>query len=113
MSDAYKVNISEFGKELEEFKENKESEVVNFIETWTQKIEAINEEIKVLLPKALTAGLSYAYSEKKKDEVGEGTKHSKSFHQSILYLVIISLIPFVVNIVRKRHSNPTGHVRGQ
>lgn len=92
-------NIVDFGKELDEFKENKKNEVINFIATWTNKIEAINKKITELLPNALTAGLSHAYSVKKEAEEAERNRHSNSFHKSILFLVVISLIPFVVNIV--------------
>jgi hypothetical protein len=58
---------------------------------------SIVKEIKDLLPQALTVGLSYAYSEKRENEIKENEKLVKSFNLSIFFLVLISLIPFGVS----------------
>jgi len=95
-----KTDITNFSDDISSFKESKEAEIVNFIENWTHKIEGINKKITDLLPNALTAGLSSAYSIKKEAEENEADKHNTNFHKSIFWLVIISLIPFAVNIVQ-------------
>lgn len=57
----------------------------------------IVKEIKDLLPDALTAGLSHAYSEKRNNEIKENKVLMKNFNKAILFLVLISLIPFSVS----------------
>lgn len=47
----------------------------------------------------MTAGLSSAYSEKREAEIAEGKNFNSDFRLSILYLVLCSLIPFVVGVV--------------
>lgn len=92
-------NIKEFENELVDFKENKKEEIVDFIKNWAGKIENISDQITELLPNALTAGLSHAYSVKKGHEELEGKRHDKIFFISIIGLVTISLIPFIVNFI--------------
>lgn len=94
-----KANIKEFKEDLSTFKESKEKEVVDFIESWAHKIEGINKKITELLPNALTAGLSHAYSIKKDAEEVESVNHIRIFHKSIFGLIIVSLIPFIINII--------------
>lgn len=99
-----KDNVKKFDKELTLFKEGKEKEVNNSIETWSKNIEGINKKITQLLPNALTAGLSHAYSDKKEAEEVEARKHTKSFHKFINWLVLVSLIPFGVNVILWRQG---------
>lgn len=54
----------------------------------------IVKEIESLLPNALTAGLSAAFSKKKNDEVKSSTKLQNRFFVGIAILTIISIIPF-------------------
>lgn len=72
--------------------ENNNSEFNTFIENNKRTYEGIEKQIKDLLPKSLTAGLSSEYSKKKRYEIHESNVLSKRFMQSILVLVIISLI---------------------
>lgn len=77
--------------------ENNNSEFNTFIENNKRTYEGIEKQIKDLLPKSLTAGLSSEYSKKKRYEIHESNVLSKRFMQSILVLVIISLIPFTLS----------------
>ena len=70
----------------------------DFIEKKESKYTSLVQEIEKLLPKALTAGLSHAFSEKRKSEIGEGKELSKKFSKAIIGLVFISFIPFMVSI---------------
>ena len=58
----------------------------------------IKTKIESLLPDALTAGLSSAYSEKNKIEKEEEKEHRKTFVQGIVGLIGVSIIPLAVSI---------------
>lgn len=67
--------------------------------TWESTYDSIVQKIQELLPKALTTGLSYAFSEKKDKEIEERKRYERSFVISIGLLVIVSLIPVAVSIL--------------
>lgn len=67
-------------------------------ESWTKRHETLNTKIESLLPKALTKGLSEAYSVKKEEEKSEGNKINRTFYAAIIIMVLISAIPFVVSL---------------
>ncbi|HRB71188.1 MAG TPA: hypothetical protein PK776_05005 [Flavobacterium sp.] len=69
------------------------------IEDWDIKYKKLNKEIEDLLPKALTAGLSHAFSEKKKDEDASYEKHKTQFGIGIRGMIAVSLIPFLISII--------------
>ncbi|MBU2972016.1 hypothetical protein KO527_22010 [Pseudoalteromonas sp. C2R02] len=105
---AEKINILKEG--VEQFKETSMTEIASFIsdtkdevaaliEDKSANIEAVELKINTLLPNALTAGLSYAYEEKKKEEELNYTNLSKHFSKCITALVCISLIPVIFNLV--------------
>lgn len=75
---------------------NEKSEEVS--KTWTDRHQALNAKIESLLPKALTAGLSQAYSLKKDEEKLEGGKINKTFFVAISVMVLVSAIPFGVSL---------------
>ena len=77
-----------------------EQEYDETLEKWNKEHGAILERIEDLLPRALTTGLSYAYSDKKKIEVTDYNKFTGNFKWSIGGLVAVSLIPFAFSIVR-------------
>ncbi|WP_338792445.1 hypothetical protein [Bernardetia sp. MNP-M8] len=70
----------------------------NTIEEWNLSYELIEKKINNLLPRALTTGLSYAYSDKKKEEEVLFDKSSRLFNKSIIGLVGVSLIPFFISL---------------
>ncbi len=63
---------------------------------WIKRYRSLEKEIQDLLPNALTAGLSSAYSKKKEDEEIDLEIHTRNFRWSIGFLVVASLIPFGV-----------------
>lgn len=71
----------------------------DFQSQWTQKYEKLEQKIKDLLPNALTAGLSYAFSEKKDDEISSLDTHKKQFFWGIGGLILVSILPFIVSLV--------------
>lgn len=64
-----------------------------------KEVDAIKDKIKILLPDAMTAGLSAAYAKKRADEEIERKIAMAVFNKSIIGLVICAFIPFIVNIV--------------
>ena len=80
------------------FIEDKDKIVTDDIKTWNEKLSQIENKITELLPRALTVGLSHAYSEKKESEIKEGGNHSKTFSRAIWGLVLVSLVPFAFSI---------------
>lgn len=59
---------------------------------------ALTIEIENLLPKALTAGLSAAFSSKKEDEVRSSEKLQSRFTRGIYALLVVSLLPVGLSI---------------
>lgn len=68
------------------------------VSTSEQRYNAINDEILGLMPGAMAAGLSAAYEKKKDDEVESLGKHEDSFKVAIGLMVLVSLIPFFVDV---------------
>lgn len=95
--------LSEKADKLQElydgFVEKTAGEYETTIGSWKEQYKKQLKEIQDLLPNALTAGLSHAYSEKKLAELTVLEGHSTTFSKSIKWLVAISLIPFAVSVV--------------
>lgn len=68
------------------------------LDKWNKEHIEVTTKIRSLLPDALTAGLSSAFSEKRKSEINEGKNLSKLFKNAIAGLVVVSLIPFGVDV---------------
>jgi len=83
---------------FEKFSREKADEFNETVEGWNSQFLAIHEKIESLLPNALTAGLSAAYSKKKNDELADYARLEGQFENSIKGLVIVSLFPFIVSI---------------
>lgn len=71
----------------------------SFEDEYKKKYKKINDDIAKLLPDALTAGLSSAFSSKKDKEVESQKILQKRFNQGINLMIAVSLIPVVVSIV--------------
>ncbi len=104
-----KVKTEEIGNELTELKTTTEKGYQSFIENrlanfndamaaWQNDHERIKKEISALLPNALTAGLSSAYSEKKQTEESERKSYSTTFKWAIAGLVAVSTIPLLFSL---------------
>jgi len=107
--DGLNENISESTERLDSFTEytknsyeklhhTVESDYKSFIDKCGQTYEKTHSRIKELLPDALTAGLSSAYDTKKDEEELTQKDALKSFRWAIFGLVVISLIPFVIDV---------------
>lgn len=71
---------------------------------WDEQHGALKKKIEGLLPKALTAGLSHAYSNKKEEEVVASGKIATTFAWAIGGLTVVSLIPFGVSVYSLYHD---------
>jgi hypothetical protein len=81
------------------FVTEKETAYKTIVENWKKEHQSVLEKINKLLPNALTAGLSYAYSEKKDSEIIESIKFAQTFRYAAFGLTAMSLIPFILSIV--------------
>ena len=91
-------------KEFEEYQVNKKTEIEVTFNSWEKSYVAAQTKIESLLPNALTAGLSHAYSSKKDAEIKERDKFSNTFRNWIWVLIGISLIPFGVSVYMLLHG---------
>lgn len=62
-----------------------------------EKYDSIQNEIESLLPAAMTAGLSSAFSTKKKEEESSAESLQRKFRDGIYFLIGVSLLPFIVS----------------
>ena len=97
--------IQEFGihqeittKTLIDIEANSEAQFAKFISTSVKAKDIVLQEIRALLPNALTAGLSSAYNQKRIDEEAEAEKQKNSFKISIISLTVFAIIPVLINI---------------
>ena len=99
-----KKGASELDKELADLKIQKAEEYKTFEKAQSLEFEKIKEKIRGLLPQAMTAGLSYAYEEKRKSEELEGVSASKRYWWSIVLLLSISILPVIVSLYSFFHE---------
>ncbi|MDW9382503.1 hypothetical protein, partial [Chryseobacterium sp. JV558] len=92
-------NIKKSEDRISNIKDEYESQFKNFEQSHKSKYEQINKEISSLLPAALTAGLSSAFSTKKKQEEKNSAELQKRFSFGIYMLVIASFIPLIISVV--------------
>ncbi len=91
-------DLENFKQALSDINSNTDIKYKEFIENKEEKFTNLIQEIEELLPKALTAGLSHAFAEKRESEITEGKALSIKFSKAITGLVFISFIPFIVSI---------------
>ncbi|HEY0262747.1 MAG TPA: hypothetical protein VGB95_06950 [Chitinophagales bacterium] len=65
---------------------------------WEDNYDNLKDKINKLLPNALTAGLSYAFADKKNDEVKAYTKHKTQFGWGIGGMIVVSSITVGISI---------------
>lgn len=70
-----------------------------FIENKKAQLNDIGNQLKSLMPDALTKGLSYAYQEKKVSEESNYKGLEVSFRRNIYLMACISAIPIMINII--------------
>jgi hypothetical protein len=86
-----KENLNNFSNE---YNEKLEAHLKN----WDSKYLNLNKKIEALLPNALTAGLSHAFSEKKTDEIKSHDDYKGLFQKAIIGLIAVSMIPFIISV---------------
>lgn len=90
--------ISDSVKKIENLNISSSDNYKQFEKSHGDKYKAITEEIEQLLPNALTAGLSAAFSKKKEDEISSSEKLLKRFTIGIYLLIGVSLIPVALSV---------------
>ncbi|HFK5595158.1 TPA: hypothetical protein ACGZ94_003429 [Elizabethkingia anophelis] len=85
-------------KEIKNLSESYRSSYTDFEKTHKDNYHKITTEIQSLLPNALTAGLSAAFSKKKEDEEKSSIELQKRFGWGIIMLILVSIIPLGVSI---------------
>lgn len=85
-------------KDFDDFSNNKKLEISDSLKGWEDSYKSALGKIESLLPRALTTGLSYAYSEKKNTEINDSKEIEKVFFWAVIGLILISFIPFGVSI---------------
>lgn len=91
-------------KEYDSLKNDNQKKYQVFFAEMKSEYTHLYTRIKDLLPTALTAGLSSAYSDKKKDELQTTWRLTITFTIAISGLVIVSLIPFAVSLYSLQHD---------
>jgi DNA repair exonuclease SbcCD ATPase subunit len=101
--DNFNSGFSEFEGEVQSNVNNllqvNSDKIKEQIQTWQENYNLLNKRIESLLPNALTAGLSHAFSQKKEEEDGAYDKHKKQFSNGIIGMIIVSLIPFSISLI--------------
>lgn len=92
--------------EYRDFTAKKEADFSSKFLAWDTGYAKSIQNIDKLLPKALTAGLSHAYSEKKLAEIEESKVLSVKFSVAIAGMILVSLIPFAVSIYSWKQNIP-------
>lgn len=101
--------VSDYKVEFDELEKNTLDRTTNLLKAnsekiseqikgWEDKYEKLNKKIESLLPNAVTAGLSHAFSKKKEDEDKSYEKHKKQFGFGIAGMIAVSLIPFLISV---------------
>lgn len=80
------------------FIKDKEDAYSKTLDNWNKEHVNVLEKINKLLPNALTAGLSSAYSEKRNSELIESALYAKNFKNAAFGLIGMSLIPFILSV---------------
>lgn len=96
--EALSDGLDEAQDKVKKLHETYEGSYEKFEGAFKAKYKKINDDIASLLPKALTAGLSSAFSAKKQEEVTSSLQLQKRFSLGIYLLIGVSLIPLVVSI---------------
>lgn len=93
-----KNKVKEYDKSINEFKECQVEAYKLFLSNKNVEFEGLKKEVRKLLPEALTAGLSSAYEEKRKQEEKSKRLSSIGFYISILLLTLVALLPIGVSM---------------
>lgn len=95
LKDELDATYTELKSDFEAFSVNKNREFDDTINGWRKEYSSVLKNVEDLLPRALTTGLSFAYSDKKDAEVKESQALEQVFKTYVKGLIGISLIPFI------------------
>lgn len=84
---------------LDKLKSDYADKYLDFEKNHKQSYDSITKEIRSLLPNALTAGLSAAFSTKKENEVEASKELQNNFTHGIYFLMGVSLIPLIISVI--------------
>lgn len=105
LKDELEESYSDLEQKIEEafdtvkiLSENSHKSYADFEKEHKERYDKINKEIESLLPAAMTAGLSSAFSKKKEDEVKSAATLQVNFTRGIYFLIAVSCLPFLVSI---------------
>lgn len=102
--------LEEAFETIKTLSENSHKSFADFQKSHKEKYDAITLEITSLLPNALTAGLSSAFSKKKGDEEKSAIALQSKFTNGIYLLVAVSILPFIVSAYFLYHQVPLNEV---
>lgn len=97
-NETFDVAIKESNRAYESHMGRLQNTFDKLIANSTNKFNEVNEQLIGLLPGSMAAGLSAAYEKKKEAEEGILENLERRFRNAILGLVLVSLIPFAVDI---------------
>lgn len=86
-------------EELNNLLKTNNEKILTQLEEWENKYTKLNKKIEGLLPNAVSAGLSHAFSEKKSAEDISYEKHKTQFSYGIGGMIAVSLIPFIISVI--------------
>lgn len=89
--------VTEASENIVQLNSNYKAKFEDFEKGHKEKYLAINAEITALLPNALTAGLSAAFSKKKEEEVASSEILQHRFNMGIYFLIAVSFLPFLMS----------------
>lgn len=92
------------------FKQAEEAKLKNLHDEWLDKYFELDIHIKSLLPNALTAGLSHAYEEKRKQESIEGSSYQTKFNICIAVMSLFALLPIGVGYYEFHTGKPFNEI---
>lgn len=97
-NETFDASVKESNKSYESNLSKLQNTFDKLILSSTNKFNQVNEQLIGLLPGAMAAGLSAAYEKKKETEEKILENLEKRFKNAIIGLVVVSLIPFAVDI---------------
>ena len=98
-------SYNELQTKISSLESKTQSQYEEKIEEWNTTYSTLKSRIEELLPGSMSAGLAYAFIEKREQEQLERKNAAWAFYIAIILLVIISLIPIFMNFQLLKQSN--------
>lgn len=97
IDESIKSLISEIDNRHHTTLEQQLNEFTDLVSNSKERVDAVDAELKALLPGSLAAGLSAAYEAKKDEEKKSQEQYNTQFGLAIIALVAISVVPFIID----------------